>query len=292
VRVLVTGAGGLVGGRLALLLAQQFTVVVSRHRSAPPAGLSQVALDLLSAPSIENALSEARPDAVVHAAALAEADLCEADPARAIAVNAAATAALGRACRARAIRWVAISTDLVFGDSQSPRTEDDVALPLSVYGRTKLDGEEFALDAGAVVVRIPLIVGRGYGPRATATESVAWALRAARQVRLYTDQYRAPVDPDAVADAMARILRRGAEGRFHLGGLERLSRFDLGRRVAATLGLDGTLITPISQGRGARALRPGEVVLAAQRARRDLGWEPGSIDEAIRRGRPSPPASL
>jgi dTDP-4-dehydrorhamnose reductase len=290
-RVLVTGAGGLVGGRLAATLAARFEVLAGVHRAAAPAGLAPVPLDLLDPASLARALEGSRPDAVVHAAALAEPDRCQGDPGAAQRLNVDATAELARACGRAGIRLVAVSTDLVFPGDRGGLTEDDPPAPLQVYGRTKVDAERVALAEcpGAAVARLALVSGAGHGPRGTSTEAVAWALRQGRPLRLYTDQHRTPVDPDSLADAVARMLERPLAGLVHVGGPERVSRYELGRRVAAVLGLDASLLEPVPSAAHVQgAPRPADVSLDSTRARRELGWEPLGLDEAIRRGRPAP----
>jgi dTDP-4-dehydrorhamnose reductase len=290
-RVLITGAGGLVGGRLATVLAADFTVVAGRHETAPPAGLAAVALDLLAPGSLEGALGQAGADAVVHAAALAEPDACERDPDRARRLNVDGTAAVARACRRAGARLIVLSTDLVFPGDRGGLAEDQAPAPLQVYGTTKRDAERVALDEcpDAAVARIALVSGAGHGRRATATESVAWALRQGRRLGLYTDQHRTPIDPDSLADAVGRLLQRPLRGIVHLGGPERVSRYELGRRVAAVLGLDAGLLDPVASADHPQgAPRPADVSLDSARARRELGWEPLALDEAIRRGRPHP----
>jgi dTDP-4-dehydrorhamnose reductase len=290
-RVLVTGAGGLLGGRLALLLAPAFDVVAARRRTSPPAGLAAVSLDLDSPLSIERALDEARPDAVVHAAAVTDPDHAERFPDEAARVNVQAVEVLARLCGARGIHLVLISTDLVFAGDRAPYREDDAPAPLLAYGRTKLLGEDAALQLapGAAVARVALVHGRGYGPRASATESIAWSLRAGRGLRLYTDQFRTVVDPVSAADALERILRLGAAGRFHVGGPERVSRYDLGRRVAARLLLPASLIAPATLATHATgAPRPPDVSLDSSRALRELDWRPRPVDDGIDEGRAAP----
>ena len=265
-------------------------MIAGVRRTAAPSGLAQVTFDLTDPASLEAALDTARPDAVVHSAALADPDRCEREPDLARACNEDAPGRLARLCRARGVRLVSLSTDLVFAGDRPFAGEDDPALPVLAYGRGKLAGEAAVLgeDPGAVVLRLALVCGRGHGPRATASEAIAWSLLAGRTVRLFTDQFRTPVDPESVADAIARVLAGPHRGRFHLGGPERLSRYELGLRVAAALGLPSHLVTPIRQRDLALAApRPGDVSLDTHRAREVLGWDPRTLDDGIREGRPA-----
>jgi dTDP-4-dehydrorhamnose reductase len=266
-------------------------VLAAHRRTVPPPGPRPVLVELTDDEALARLLEALRPDAVVHAAALGQTGSCQERPDEAERVNARLPGTLGRLCRERGRRLVALSTDLVFRGDQPFVREDDPTAPLSVYGRTKLAGEEAVLSAcpAAAVVRIALVLGRGHGARCTSTESVAWALRAGRPVQLFTDEYRTPVDPESVADAVARLLERGGAGRFHLGGPERISRHALGLRVARAFGLPEAGITSGRQADYAgSAPRAADVSLDSTRARRELGWEPRPIDEAIREGRTGP----
>jgi dTDP-4-dehydrorhamnose reductase len=292
VRVLVTGAAGLLGGRLAALLADRgFEVVATRRRSPPPPGLPILDLDLTDSLALEAALDRARPDGVVHAAVLGRADACELHPDQATEINARVPGVLAAACRARRIRLVGLSTDLVFGGDRAFCDERVSPAPLGVYGRTKREGEEALLSADptAAVARVALVMGRGHGPRGTASEGVAWALRGGRAIRLFADEYRTPVDPDSVAEAVALLLERGGAGLYHLGGPERLSRLELGLRVARVLGLPSQGVEAALQidHRGPER-RPADVSLDSARAQRELGWKPGGLDTAVRRSRRAP----
>jgi dTDP-4-dehydrorhamnose reductase len=292
VRILVTGAGGLLGGRLAACLHERGLDVVAVHRRTPaPDGPRAVAADLLADGALDRLLDAERPEGVVHAAVLGRADLCQERPSDAQATNARLPGLVAAACAGRGIRLVALSTDLVFGGDAPPYRESDPTRPLGVYGLTKAQGERSVLEAcpAAAVGRVALVYGRGHGARGTASESVAWALRAGRRVRLFTDEYRTPVDAWSVAEAALRMLSGAARGLFHLGGPERLSRWELGVRVARALGLPESGLTA-----GVRAdysgsdPRAADVSLDSGRARRELGWQPRAIDEALREGRPEP----
>jgi dTDP-4-dehydrorhamnose reductase len=118
---------------------------------------------------------------------------------------------------------------------------------------------------------------------------VAWALRRGDRVRLFTDQFRTPVDAEAVAGALGALLRGAGSGRYHLGGPERVSRHELGWRVAALLGLSAEAIEPVTQQSFfPGAVRPADVSLDSTRARRELGFEPRGLDAMILSGRSAP----
>jgi dTDP-4-dehydrorhamnose reductase len=286
-RVLVTGAAGLLGGRLAELLARRFDVVGARHDSTLPVDLPSVTLDVRQRDSVERAFDTAKPDAVLHAAALANASECERDPARAHAINVDGSRWVAEACARRNVRLVALSTDLVFAGDRASSDEETPVGPLMTYGRTKWDGEEVALGtcAGAVIARVTLLSGRGFGRRGSSTEEIAWALRERRALTLFTDEYRTPVDAESLVVALGALLTGTQTGRFHLGGPERISRYELGLRVARVLGLDPAPIEGVRQAERAGPPRPADVSLDSGRARRLLGFSPRPLDEVIRDGR-------
>jgi dTDP-4-dehydrorhamnose reductase len=285
VRVLVTGAGGLLGGRLAELLHGRGLEVLAAHRlSIPPPGPRPVLVELTDEAALARLLDASRPDAVVHAAAISQANRCEERPDLADQVNARLPGVLARECRERGLRLVAISTDLVFGGDRAFVREDDPPGPLGVYGRSKLAGEQAVLSAcpGAAVARVALVLGRGHGARATSTESVARALLGGQAPRLFTDEHRTPVDPESVADAVLRLLDGSLAGIFHLGGPERVSRYELGLRVARRLGLpEAGIVAGRQADHAGKDRRAADVSLDSGRARRELGWEPRPMDEAI-----------
>jgi dTDP-4-dehydrorhamnose reductase len=288
-RVLVTGAGGLLGGRLAALLHERGLDVLAAHRHRPPPpGPRPVPVELTEDDALARLLDGLRPDAVVHAAVLSRADQCEGRPEEAERTNARLPATVARLCRERGLRLVALSTDLVFGGERTFVDERDPTVPLSAYGRTKLAGEDAVVRESpeAAVARVALVLGRGHGPGRTSSESVWRALRAGRRLHLFTDEYRTPIDPESVADAVARLLERGGSGRFHLGGPERLSRYELGLRVARLFGFpEADVMAGRQKDHPGPDRRASDVSLDSTRARRELGWEPRPIDAAIREGR-------
>ncbi len=219
---------------------------------------------------------------------LSRAEDCETRPDEAERVNARLPGLVAEACHERGVRLVALSTDLVFAGDRAFVGENDPTGPRNLYGRTKRAGELAVLAAypQAAIARVALVLGRGHGSRTTSSESVARALREGRPQKLFTDEYRTPVDPESVEDAIARLLRGSGAGIYHLGGPERLSRHELGLRVARALGLPALgIVASLQAEHQGPDRRAPDVSLDSSRARRELGWEPREIDAALRDSR-------
>ncbi len=251
--VLVTGASGLLGAKLVdQLLAAEHAVTGTFHahpeRAPARERFQPVALDLADERSIEAAFRAAWPDAVLHAAALSELKACETDPDLATRVNVRATEKLARLAAALGARFVFFSTDQVFDGSRGGWKEGDDPHPLHHYGKTKADAEEAAWrhHPSATVLRLALLLGRSPSGDRSATEKLAADLKSGRPVRLFTDEIRTPLLVDDAARVAIDLLEARDLPLLHLGGPERVSRHDLGLRVARVLGLPADRIESAS----------------------------------------------
>jgi dTDP-4-dehydrorhamnose reductase len=247
-----------------------------------------VTVDLADPGRVAEIVARLGPEAVIHAAALADLRVGEREPERAARDNERASMTLAHACAANSARLIAISTDLVFGGESSFSTEASPTNPRMEYGRSKARAESAVLGEhpASVIFRVGLICGRGYGPRRSGSEALVQRLRRGETVTLYEDEWRTPVDPESIAQAIEAVLDRPtALGIYHIAGKERLTRVELGERVAALHGLDSSLIQRAPQASHRGAPRPRDVSLDTARAIRELGFRPRRLDEVLREGR-------
>lgn len=238
--MVITGAGGQVGRFLAAQAARQgYGVCALTHRefdiTDPAAAVAHVRAD----------------DVVVNCAAFTNVDAAEADPDAAYAINAAGPGHIARACAAAGARLIHISTDYVFngvvgGQQHRPYEITDPVGPLSVYGRSKLDGE-LAVHAelpGAHVVRTSWVYTGGSG-----TDFVAVMRRLAageKTIEVVDDQTGSPT---YVKDLVAALLEVAA-GRItapvlHAANAGTASRFEQARAVFTDLGADPERVRPV-----------------------------------------------
>ncbi len=154
-RVLITGANGLVGSALITHCKLVGDEVLAHARET---------LDIVDRDLVTKTITEAQPDIVINCAAWTDVDGCESDAERAFQVNALGPENLARACQSVDAAFVTISTDYVFdGKKEGFYTQKDVPNPLGVYGVSKLEGEQRARNANpkTIVARTGFVFGSG-----------------------------------------------------------------------------------------------------------------------------------
>ena len=206
-KVLITGAGGLVGSVLREWCQDQRDIVLAYDRSQ---------LNITDVQMVGQAISDAKPDAVINCAAWTDVDTCESDPARAFAVNATGPQNLASASRSVNARFITISTDYVFdGTKEGFYTQEDQPNPQSVYARSKLEGEQRAKEAYAesTIVRTGFI----FGPNGR--NFLSTVIRRAKQgerIKAISDAYGTPTYAHDLSHRLRELAQLGRPGIFHV----------------------------------------------------------------------------
>ncbi len=274
-RILLIGANGQVGWELRRTLAGLGEVIAASIEG----GYGPI-IDLLDHGLLAQLVADARPDAVVNAAAYTAVDKAETDRDVARRINADAVGELGRLLAVRGTPIIHYSTDFVFpGTGERPYTEDDVAAPLNVYGETKLGGELALLDSGA-----PCLIFRTswvYGARgANFLLTMLRLLREKDELRIVDDQVGSPTWSRMLAEMTAlvlyRVLRADLDlkevgGLYHLTGSGEVNWFKFAQAILERAGLDCRLIPIHSAEYPAPARRPAYSVLDNRKFQETFG---------------------
>jgi dTDP-4-dehydrorhamnose reductase len=230
-KVLITGAGGQVGRE---------AVAVFGERAV---GLDHAALDVTDAGAVRAAFDEHRPDAIVHCAGYTAVDDCELHPNEAFTQNVIGTRHVMNAASAVGTYVVYLSTDYVFdGTKPDPYVETDTPHPLSVYGKTKLAGEQ-EIDERSAVVRISWVCGR-YG-----NNMVKTILRLAEQhdtLRFVTDQRGQPTIVSDLVTMLPRFVEQRLAGIWHVTNQGDVSWYEFAGEVLRAVGEDPARVEPIT----------------------------------------------
>ena len=234
-RILITGANGMLGRELAPVLAPRHEVRAVSHAEC----------DIADESSIGHAVAEWTPELVINCAALSDVDGCERDPERALAVNGHGAGHLARAAERIGARVFHISTDYVFGgEKHTPYTEQDTPNPLSQYGRSKLEGERLVLGEGVqpsphLVIRTSWLYGRY---RTNFVDKAVENARVGKRISAVTEQVSCPTWTLHLAEKIAALVETRASGILHLAGSGACSRYEMARYLVSKLGCSAEVL--------------------------------------------------
>lgn len=284
-KALVTGSGGLLGHALLRVLGRRGVRVEALERRE---------LDVARRSAVRRAVGRASPDVVFHCAAYTAVDRAESEPERAFAVNEGGAANVAAAVAATGALMVYPSTDYVFaGDSPVPRRPDDDVAPRSVYGQSKLAGEEAVRRSGArhLIARTSWLFGAG---GRNFVDAVLVRAAAGERVRVVDDQTGRPTWTDELARALTELARAGREGVHHVACSGRATWRELAQEALRLAGVVATVEAVTTEEFGAAAPRPRWSVLDISATEAALGrpmprWKDalaGYLAGEARAGRP------
>ena len=286
-RILVTGASGLLGLNFGLQFAGQHTIIglVNEH-DLPGVPFEWKKVDLGDPDAARRAVKDVKPDVVLHCAALANVDACERTPDLAQRMNADLPGILAAEAAKTGAKMVHISTDAVFdGRIRGAYSEENPANPINAYARSKLAGEVAVLSANAdaIVARVNF-----YGWSLSGTRSLGEqffnSLRAGKRMNGFTDVWFCPLYVSQLAEILLEMIENGLSGLYHTASREFLSKYDFGCRIARQFGLNESLIDPVSwKVAGLAARRSPNLKLNVDRLEKALGHKLPGQEEGLRR---------
>lgn len=242
-RALVIGASGQVGAALCARLTTLGHQAIGTHARTPQTGTRR--LDFTDVAATQQLIAETAPDWIFCPAGLTAVDYCEARPDEALAANRDAPAAAARVAARVGTPFVFYSTDYVFDGAAGPYGEHDAVHPLSVYGRSKLEGERAVLTANprTLVIRTTVV----YGPEPQGKNFVYQLLRRGRareRTLVAVDQRSSPTYNADLAAVSVELVERALCGVVHVAGPEVVDRYAFALKVCQVFGLDPAFLVP------------------------------------------------
>jgi dTDP-4-dehydrorhamnose reductase len=262
---LIAGAGGMLGTALRGVLTERGTTLLAPGES--DFDITDERIVRACVREFASGITAASRGVLVNAAAYTNVERAEDEPVRAFAVNATGARLLAEAAREAGLGFVHVSTDFVFdGSKQGAYSELDVPNPLSVYGSTKLAGEEAVASAmrEALIVRTAWVFGAA---GANFPVKVLAAARERGEISVVTDEVGSPTYTRDLATGILGLVDAGAEGLFHLVGSGSCSRFELAAETLRLAGLGDVPLNPVtSDAFPTKAARPANSVLDCSKA--------------------------
>ena len=249
-KLLVTGASGFLGWNLCQIATQDWQVYgtyFSQQVKIPNVSLCQI--DLRDYQAIAEVFQAIQPDAVIHTAAASKPNFCQTHPEESYEINVTASINIARLCQEYGIHCAFTSTDLVF-DGQNPYyQEEDPISPICYYGEQKVAAEAkmSEITDEIALCRMPLMFGQASPVSPSFLQGMINNLQAGQEINLFTDEFRTPASAPSAAAGLLLAIEKKFQGKLHLGGKERTSRYEFGLLLADILGIPPELIKPGKQ---------------------------------------------
>ena len=241
-RILITGASGMLGGTFVKKWCNRFEVFATdKENFANSPAKYFMAFDLVSE-SYYALMDWAKPDVIIHCAAITNVDYCEDDPEQAMAVNAESVNKFLK--YGSDARLIFISSDAVFPDGIHMATEKDQTSPENIYGKTKETGEKYINNAlGSHLAIRTTIVGKNINPSYQGfVEWIVNTVKNGKEITLFEDVLFTPITTWHLANELEWIMENDVSGVIHIAGQESISKYEFGKKICEKLELDTKLI--------------------------------------------------
>ena len=247
VRVLITGAAGMLGSSLVPAFRQAGHDVIATDLA--PIGADMTALDVRDPQAVAAAIAARQPDLVAHLAAETDVDRCEREPEHARLTNAAGTYYSALACQRAGLPMVYVSTAGVFdGAKRTAYTENDEPRPINVYGRTKFEGERLVqrLLPASYIARAGWMIGGGTVDKKFVRKIIDQVAAGAGVLYAVVDKFGTPTYAPDFARCLVEVVEHGYYGTYHMACTGWGTRLDVARAILDFLGRDDIVLTGVT----------------------------------------------
>ncbi|HLP88061.1 MAG TPA: NAD(P)-dependent oxidoreductase [Nostocaceae cyanobacterium] len=282
-KILITGASGFLGWHLCQLAKQNYKVFGTYNSKAVEIpDVTTFKVDLTDFEQLKNIFHQIKPDAVIHTAALSQPNYCQNHPEISQLINVTASWNIAGLCADNFLPLVFTSTDLVFDGLNPPYKETDYVCPVNIYGEQKVEAEIGILcrHHQAIICRMPLMFGRETPTAKSFIQPFIEILKQGKELSLFVDEFRTPVSANTAAKGLLLALEQ-AKNCLHLGGKERISRYEFGKLLVEVFQLPADKLKSCLQSDvKMSAPRPKDVSLDSSLAF-SLGYQPLSIKQEL-----------
>ncbi len=278
-RIVITGANGQLGRALNQVLKERTDLTVVNTDTGEPTAYCPIILDITNSVAVMNLVQEIKPEIIINCAAHTAVDLCESDQDRAYRINAIGPKNLAAAASALDAKLIHISTDYVFdGEGDTPYTEESITNPQSVYGSTKLAGEEFVKDLCEkyCILRTAWL----YGDGKNFVKTMLALAEKQTDIKVVSDQYGSPTSALELARAITFLIDNDGFGVYHATCEGKTTWYEFAMEIFRLAGIHVT-VTPITTDEyKAPAKRPKYSVLENEKLKA-AGYHMKSWQEAL-----------
>lgn len=284
-KLLITGASGLLGHKITQLALEKGHEVYSMYKDHPVNLGTPIKLDLTNQNEISKVIAQLKPEGIIHTAAYTNVDGCEIKKDLAWKINATATKHIAITSANIDAHITYVSTDYVFDGEKGLYSEEDQPNPISYYGYTKLKGEESIKKHSQKwsIARASVIYGWRQAYKLNFATWLIKNVNQGKEVKILTDQYVSPTLNTNLAEMLLEIAERKITGTLHTAGATRVSRYEFALKLAEIFDLNVNWIKSARMNDMQwKAKRPVDSSLNVSKAGTQLNARPLKLDQALK----------
>ena len=287
-KLLITGANGLLGQKLVQLLSDEkasFLATSQGPSRIQTADIDYLTLDVANRDQVIKVVREYSPTVIINTAAMTQVDQCETDREKCWQLNVMAVVHLIEACSQIDAHLIHLSTDFIFDGLNGPYKEDDEPNPVNFYGQSKWAAEKLLYESNIKWSIARTILVYGATPGVSRSNIMLWVkrnLESGKSIQVVDDQVRTPTLVEDLAVGCFQIARQSAYGIYHISGADLLTPYNIARITARYFSLDASLINKTnSEVFKQPAKRPLKTGFIIEKACQDLGYQPHSFEAGL-----------
>lgn len=289
-KILLTGANGLLGQKLVELIVKEGEhnlIATARGINRLPIqeGYTYQSLDITNKEDVTTTIAKYKPDSVINTAAMTNVDQCELEKEAGWDANVNSVKYLVEACKTHNCFLLHLSTDFIFDGTKGPLGEDETPNPVNYYGDGKLAAEKLVINSNLKWAMARTVLVYGVVSDMSRSNIILWvkdSLENHKPINVVDDQWRTPTLAEDLAMGCYLIIKQQAEGIYNISGKDMLTPYNMAIKVRDYFDLDGSLISRADSSTFSQpAKRPLKTGFIIDKARNDLGYEPHSFDEGI-----------
>lgn len=286
-KLLITGGSGLLGQYLNLFANKKFNLFTTFNNNIGNCeNFPSLKINIRNKDKLEILFDKVKPDVIIHSAAITNPVLKENQTSKDyFETNVTATKNIAELCEQHKSKIIYISTDLVYAGYRGSFLKEDAKLvPATLYAETKLMGEQKVKESTGnyLILRTSLLYGFGINHSRCHFQNMYDDLRNKKPTKLFIDQFRTPISLNDASRIIVDLASMDIKGEIiNVGGIERVSRFELGEILCSIAGFDNNLIKKISSDKIPNYPKVEDVSLNIDKFQ-SLGIKPRTIQENIK----------
>ncbi len=282
-KILITGARGLLGSNLALMYSGNNEVIATGINKPSFDFCRNYNLNIMKKEDMD-IIEKEMPDLLINCVALTNVDYCEDHYDESKIINAEGARNLAEICKKNNIYFIHISTDGIFDGKKGNYSEEDMPNPINVYGKTKLLAEKFVKETGGkyAIIRTN-IYGWNHEEKFSLAEMILDKLRKKEKLKGFRDTFFSPILTTNLGRAILELYEKNYQGIINIAGSETDSKLDFAKKIAQIFGENESLIESISiDDFKLRAKRPKNLSLNVNKARKILKTRLLNVEEGLK----------